>query len=119
MYERGIRANPFHVRCRYYLGQYYERFKKDHGKAAECYLHAIELNPRHTNSLKDYGNLMVKSRQHAKVWVVSPRFLHVCMDAAPCFEVLWFMNEGTTPIVYRQGSTLSKHSRWIRYIHGR
>ena len=58
MYRRAVQANPYHVRSWYYLAQHMERHVKDYVEAVKCFETALSLNPRHTNTLKDYANLL-------------------------------------------------------------
>ncbi len=79
-------ANRRHVRSWYYLAQHCERHLKDEVRAQECFRQAVELNPRHTNSLKDFANLLrsLKKFDEVRVSVLDPTAsLVMCLGVQP------------------------------------
>jgi hypothetical protein len=58
---RALHSNPYHQRSWYYLALNYHYHENKPRVAQYCYERALQLNPRHANSLKDYGNLLQHS----------------------------------------------------------
>lgn len=57
---------PDRAASQFSLGLYYDEQKNELGKAAECYLRAIKLNPDYVAAYKNLGNVYVRLKDYPK-----------------------------------------------------